>query len=105
MLAQTMTSTQDAALFAEMLSLPNDARYPALELVPQQRRQRTLDALVSQMEALTRQRPVLMIIEATCLTCSPTRLRARDTLGQSWTVERQAMQPAIPAFSLSLNVT
>src|SRR5246500_2665874 len=29
-LAQTSTSTQDAALFAEMLSLPNDGRYPAL---------------------------------------------------------------------------
>ena len=36
---------QDAALFAEMLSLPNDGRYPALELTPQQRRQRTLEAL------------------------------------------------------------
>ena len=33
-LAQTSTSTQDAALFAEMLSLPNDGRYPALELSP-----------------------------------------------------------------------
>ena len=32
LLAQTATSTQDAALFAEMLSLPNDGRYPALEL-------------------------------------------------------------------------
>ena len=42
MLAQSSTSTQDAALFAEMLSLPNDGRYPALELTPQQRRQRTL---------------------------------------------------------------
>ena len=39
-LAQTSTSTQDAALFAEMLSLPNDGRYPALELTPQQRRQK-----------------------------------------------------------------
>ena len=28
-LAQTSTSSQDAALFAEMLSLPNDGRYPA----------------------------------------------------------------------------
>jgi hypothetical protein len=28
-LAQTSTSKQDAALFAEMLSLPNDGRYPA----------------------------------------------------------------------------
>ncbi len=33
-LAQTSTSTEDAALFAEMLSLPNDGRYPALELGP-----------------------------------------------------------------------
>ena len=62
-LAQTSTSTQDAALFAEMLSLPNDGRYPALELTPEQRRQRTLEALVSQMEALARQNPVLMIFE------------------------------------------
>src|SRR5208282_56287 len=35
-LAQTSTSPQDAALFAEMLSLPNDGRYPALELAPDQ---------------------------------------------------------------------
>ena len=49
LLAQTSTSTQDAALFAEMLSLPNDGRYPALELAPQQRRQRTLEALISQL--------------------------------------------------------
>ena len=38
-------------------------RYPALELTPEQRRQRTLDALIAQMEALTRQNPVLMIFE------------------------------------------
>ena len=62
-LAQTSTSKQDAALFAEMLSLPNDGRYPALDLTPEQRRQRTLEALISQMEALTRQNPVLMIFE------------------------------------------
>ena len=29
-LAQTSTSTEDAALFADMLSLPNDGRYPKL---------------------------------------------------------------------------
>jgi class 3 adenylate cyclase len=62
-LAQTSTSTEDAALFAEMLSLSNDGRYPALDLTPEQRRQRTLEALISQMEALTRQNPVLMIFE------------------------------------------
>ena len=62
-LAQTSTSIEDAALIAEMLSLPNDGRYPALELTPQKRRQRTLEALILQMEALTRQNPVLMIFE------------------------------------------
>jgi class 3 adenylate cyclase/tetratricopeptide (TPR) repeat protein len=62
-LAQTSTSIQNATLFAEMLSLPNDGRYPALELSPQQRRERTLGALVLQLEALTRSNPVLMIFE------------------------------------------
>ena len=33
-LAQTSTSPEDAALFAEMLSLPNDGRYPALDVDP-----------------------------------------------------------------------
>jgi predicted ATPase len=63
LLAQTSTPIEDAALFAEMLSLPNDGRYPALELLPEQRRQRTLDALMAQMQALTRSSPVLMILE------------------------------------------
>jgi class 3 adenylate cyclase/predicted ATPase len=62
-LAQTSTSIQDAALFAEMLSLPNDGRYPALELAPQQRRQRTLEALTAQLVALASRQPVLMIFE------------------------------------------
>ena len=63
LLARTSTTKQDAALFAEMLSILNDGRYPALELVPQQRRQRTLDALTSQLAELARQRPVLMVVE------------------------------------------
>jgi predicted ATPase len=63
LLVQTSTSTQDAALFAEMLSLPNDGRYPALDLDPQQRRQRTLEALIRQVKALAHSGPVLMIFE------------------------------------------
>jgi predicted ATPase len=63
LLAQTSTSLEDAALIAEMLSLPNDGRYPALDLAPQQCRQRTLEALVWQLEALTRSNPVLSIFE------------------------------------------
>jgi predicted ATPase len=62
-LAQTSTSPANAALLAEMLSLPNDGRYPALELAPDQRRQRTLEALTSQLAELARRQPVLMIFE------------------------------------------
>jgi class 3 adenylate cyclase/tetratricopeptide (TPR) repeat protein len=63
LLAQTTTSKHDALLLAEMLSLPNDGRYPALELAPEQRRQKTLEALSLQMETLARSSPVLMIFE------------------------------------------
>jgi hypothetical protein len=62
-LAQGYTPSQDAALFAEMLSLPSDGRYPTLEMAPQQRRQKTLEALAAQLEALSRQKPILMIFE------------------------------------------
>src|ERR1700730_15004387 len=49
-LAQSFTPPQDVALFAEMLSLPNDGRYAAPELTPEQRRQKTLEALTAQLE-------------------------------------------------------
>ena len=62
-LAQTSTSIQDATLIAEMLSLPNDGRYSPLELMPQQRRQKTFEALTAQIERLSRQKPVLMVFE------------------------------------------
>ena len=39
----------------------------ALDLTPPQRRQRTLEALVSQMEALARENPVLMILRGCAL--------------------------------------
>jgi class 3 adenylate cyclase/predicted ATPase len=63
LLAHSFTTRQDAALFAEMLSLQNDGRYPALDLTAQQRRQRILEALTDQVEALSRTHPVLMIFE------------------------------------------
>ena len=62
-LAQSFTSRLDAALFAEMLSLPNDGRYPTVELAAQQQRHRTLEALTAQVEVLSRSKPVLMIFE------------------------------------------
>ncbi|HUD87039.1 MAG TPA: adenylate/guanylate cyclase domain-containing protein [Xanthobacteraceae bacterium] len=74
-LAQTSTSLADAALFAEMLSLANDGRYPALEPNPEQRRQKTLEALARHVHALTRSRPVLVIFEDAHWT-DPTSLEA-----------------------------
>ncbi len=62
-LTRTSTPKVDAALFADMLSLPNDGRYPTLDLTPEQRRHRTFEALSLQIEALTSSRPVLMIVE------------------------------------------
>ena len=63
LLARSATSREDAALLAEMMSLPNDGRYPTPELTPQQRRQKTLEALIGQIEAIARESPVLMIFE------------------------------------------
>ena len=63
MLAQSSTSRQNAALLAQMLSLPNDGRYTTLELAAQQRRQQTLEALTAQLKSLSRSKPVLMIFE------------------------------------------
>ena len=63
LLAQSSTSAQDAALFAEMLSLRNDGRYPTFELTSPERRQKTLETLVLQVTTLAHQNPLLMIFE------------------------------------------
>jgi len=89
LVAQTSTSMQDAALFSEMLSLLNDGRYAALELTPQQRREKTLEALNRQVEALARSRPVLIIFEDAHW-ADPTSLEA---FGR--TVDRIATLPAL----------
>jgi class 3 adenylate cyclase/predicted ATPase len=63
LLAQSATSPHDASLFAELLSVPNDGRYPAREMTAQQRRERTLGALLLQVVTLSRENPVLIIFE------------------------------------------
>ena len=63
LLRQTSTSPEDSALLVAMLSLPNDGRYPLLELTPQQRRQKTMDALIGQVEVLSSSAPVLVVFE------------------------------------------
>ena len=63
LMEQSHTPRQDIALFADMLSLPNDGRYPTPDLTPQQRRQKTLEALRGPVEMFAGKKPVLMILE------------------------------------------
>ena len=51
-----------APLFAHLLSLPAD-RYPPLGLTPQKQKERTLQALIAQVEGLSRRQPLLMVLE------------------------------------------
>jgi len=52
-----------APIFASLLALPYAERYGALELDPLQLRARTIEALIAQVVALSRERPVLLVLE------------------------------------------
>ena len=53
----------DLPLLAELLSVPVEHRYPALDLTPQRKKGKTFEALLRQLAGLARQRPVLIIFE------------------------------------------
>jgi class 3 adenylate cyclase/predicted ATPase len=53
----------DISLIAEMLSLSGGERFPPLDLSLQRKKERTLAALLRQLQALARRQPVLMIFE------------------------------------------
>ena len=50
-------------LLADLLSIPTGDRYPALDLTPQKRKEKTLRALVAQVEGLAARQPVLLVFE------------------------------------------
>jgi class 3 adenylate cyclase/tetratricopeptide (TPR) repeat protein len=50
-------------LVAALLSIPTEDRYPSLNLTPQKQKERTLAALMAQVEGLAAGQPVLMAIE------------------------------------------
>src|SRR5262249_6238838 len=50
-------------LFAALLSIPGDNRYPLPEMTPQRRKERTLAALLDQAKQLAVRRPILMVFE------------------------------------------
>lgn len=55
----------DAPLFANLLSLPFEARHGGLAETPQQIKERLLEALVTQLLRLSERRPVLFLFEDT----------------------------------------
>jgi predicted ATPase len=64
LLAPASPPNEDVALLAELLSIPiTDRRYPPLTLTPQRKKEKTFEALLRQLEAPARRRPVLMVFE------------------------------------------
>lgn len=59
----TTDDTQTLALIAALLSLPSERRYGAIDLTPQEYKQRTLAALVAELLRLAADRPVLFLFE------------------------------------------
>jgi class 3 adenylate cyclase/predicted ATPase len=63
LLARATPRGEDAAFIADLLSLPASERHPMPNLSPQRKKERTLEALIRQLEGLARQQPVLMVFE------------------------------------------
>jgi class 3 adenylate cyclase len=63
LLARTALPDEDVALIVNLLSLPATGRHPLPNLSPQRKKERTLEALIRQLEGLSRQQPVLMVFE------------------------------------------
>src|SRR4029453_10733920 len=76
-------------LFASLLSIPTGDRYPALDLTPQKRKEKTLRSLVAQIEGLAARQPVLLVVEDAHW-ADPTSLELFDLI-----VERASRLPLL----------
>ena len=63
LLAATAPPMEDVALIAELHSLPSADLAPPLDVTPQRKKEKTFEALLRQVEGLSRQQPVLMIFD------------------------------------------
>jgi class 3 adenylate cyclase len=61
--AATAPSAEDWALIAEMHSLPSAEHGAPLDVTPQRKKDQAFEAVLRQVEGLSRQRPVLMIFD------------------------------------------
>ena len=63
LLARAAPLDEDMAFLADLMSLPASERHPLPNLSPQRKKERTLEALIRQLESLAHQRPVLIVFE------------------------------------------
>jgi AAA ATPase domain/Adenylate and Guanylate cyclase catalytic domain len=63
LLAGATPPDEDVAFLADLLSVPASGRHPLPNLGPQRKKERTLEALIRQLDALARQQPVLIVFE------------------------------------------
>jgi predicted ATPase len=63
LLARAAPPDEDMAFLADLLSLPASERHPMPSLSPQRKKERTLEALMRQLEGLARRQPVMMVFE------------------------------------------
>ena len=64
MIARSGLDAKDIApLLAALISIPVEGRYPALEMAPPEQKERTIAALLALFEGLTKDAPVLVLLE------------------------------------------
>ena len=63
LLTRAAPPDEDVAFLADLLSLPASERHPLPNLSPQRKKERTLEALIRQLEGLARQQPVVLVFE------------------------------------------
>jgi class 3 adenylate cyclase len=63
LLAQAAPPDEDVAFLADLMSLPGWERHPLPNLSPQRKKERTLEALIRQLEGLARRQPVVIVFE------------------------------------------
>ena len=63
MLLAAGAAREDVALIADFLGVATGEAYPKLDLSPQSKKQRTLEALMRRVVALARRAPLLMLVE------------------------------------------
>src|SRR6516225_4643640 len=63
LLALVAPPDEDVALLADLMSLPASERHPLPNLSPQRKKERTLQALLRQLEGLVRRQPVVLVFE------------------------------------------